>query len=192
MVRRRRATSTRSLNLAALWSLPVVFVLENNGFAMSTPVATHSACSDYADWASRYRGVATARADGNRVVDVLAAAEPLLARARRGEGPALLECTTWRHFGHSKSDPCAYRSKEDDARWRALDPLELLRREAGLADEELALVAKSVEEEIAAAVQFCAAIATGRSGRRVGRPGRSHRWLPMRRRVASRPGRKRR
>lgn len=143
-----------SLNLAALWSLPVVFVLENNGFAMSTPVATHSACSDYADWASRYRGVATARVDGNRVLDVLAAAEPLLERARRGDGPALLECTTWRHFGHSKSDPCAYRSKDDDARWRALDPLELLRREAGLLDEELALVAKSVEEEIAAAVQF--------------------------------------
>jgi len=143
-----------TLNLAALWRLPVVFVLEDNGFAMSTPVAVHSACASYADWASRYRGMATARCDGNRVREVLASAEPLLQRARRGEGPALLECTTWRHFGHSKSDPCAYRSKSADASWRERDPLVLLQKEAQLADGDVAAIAGEVDAEIAAAVQF--------------------------------------
>lgn len=143
-----------TLNLAALWRLPIVFVLENNAFAMSTPVATHSACASYVDWASRYRGMATAAVDGNRVLDVLAAARPLLERARAGDGPALLECATWRHFGHSKSDPCAYRSKQDDAAWRERDPLRLLQVAAGLDDAALAAVGAEVEAEIAAAVQF--------------------------------------
>ncbi|MBM4063182.1 MAG: dehydrogenase, partial [Planctomycetes bacterium] len=143
-----------TLNLAALWRLPVVFVLEDNGFAMSTPVAAHSACTSFADWADRYRGMATARCDGNRLGDVMAKAAPLLARARAGEGPALLECATWRLFGHSKSDPCAYRSKEQDAVWRERDPLLQWRAEAGLDDAEVAAAAAEVEAEIAAAVQF--------------------------------------
>ena len=143
-----------TLNLAALWRLPVVFVLEDNGFAMSTPVASHSACTNYAAWAERYRGMATARCDGNRLGDVMAAAAPLLARARAGDGPALLECTTWRHFGHSKSDPCAYRSKDDDAMWRQQDPLTLWIAAAGLDDAAVAAAAQEVETELAAAVQF--------------------------------------
>jgi pyruvate/2-oxoglutarate/acetoin dehydrogenase E1 component/TPP-dependent pyruvate/acetoin dehydrogenase alpha subunit len=143
-----------TLNLAALWRLPIVFVLEDNGFAMSTPVAAHSACASYTDWADRYRGMATASADGNDVLAVMAAAEPLLQRARRGEGPALLECATWRHFGHSKSDPCAYRSRADDAHWRGRDPLKLLAEKVGLQDDEVRAVAAEVEDEIAAAVRF--------------------------------------
>ncbi|MFM1873689.1 MAG: Pyruvate dehydrogenase, partial [Planctomycetota bacterium] len=79
-----------SLNLAALWRLPVLFVVENNGFAMSTPTAAHSACATYADWAERYVGMATAKVDGNDVEAVIDAAAPLVARARRGKGPALL------------------------------------------------------------------------------------------------------
>ncbi|HEX5051367.1 MAG TPA: dehydrogenase E1 component subunit alpha/beta [Planctomycetota bacterium] len=143
-----------TLNLAALWRLPVVFVLEHNGFAMSTPTATHSACAHYTDWAERYRGVATASVDGNDVLAVASAAAPLLQRARRGEGPAFLECATWRHFGHSKSDPCVYRSKHDDARWRQHDPLAVLQRRTGLTEAEIVPLAASVDAEIAAAVQF--------------------------------------
>lgn len=150
-----------SLNLAALWRLPVVFVLENNGFAMSTPVAAHSACADYTEWASRYRGMATARCDGNQLGAVLAAAGPLLARARAGEGPALLECTTWRHFGHSKSDPCVYRDAADDAAWRQRDPLLLWLAAAELAPAAVAAVAQEVEAEIAAAVRFALAAPPG-------------------------------
>jgi pyruvate/2-oxoglutarate/acetoin dehydrogenase E1 component/TPP-dependent pyruvate/acetoin dehydrogenase alpha subunit len=150
-----------TLNLAALWQLPVVFVLEQNGFAMSTPVASHSACHHHTEWAARYRGMATARVDGNDVLAVAAAIAPMLQRARRGEGPAFLECATWRHFGHSKSDPCAYRGMDDDARWRQHDPLVVLQRGAGLTDAEIAPLAASVETEIAAAVQFALQSAAG-------------------------------
>lgn len=150
-----------SLNLAALWRLPVVFVLENNGFAMSTPVARHAACASFADWADRYVGMATARVDGNDVAAVAATVAPLLARARRGEGPALLEATTWRHFGHSKSDPCVYRDRQDDARWRQRDPLLVLRERTALGDGEVAAVTAEVEAELAAAVAFALASPPG-------------------------------
>ncbi len=150
-----------SLNLAALWRLPVVFVLEHNGFAMSTPVAAHSACEHYTDWAARYRGMATARCDGNDLGAVMAQAAPLLDRARRGEGPALLECTTWRLFGHSKSDPCAYRDKADDAAWRARDPLTRWRAAAQLDDQVVAAVQARVDAEIAEAVRFALAAPAG-------------------------------
>ncbi len=141
-------------NLASLWRLPVLFVVENNGFAMSTPTTAHSSCSDYTDWAGRYTHMATAFADGNRVEDVIATAAPLLDRARRGHGPALLECATWRRFGHSKSDPCVYRPKDDDEQWRRHDPLDLLADRAGLREQDLAAVRAEVDAEIAAAVAF--------------------------------------
>lgn len=150
-----------SLNLAALWQLPVLFVLEDNGFAMSTPTAAHAACDSFVDWARRYRGMATAKVDGNDVAAVLAAAEPLLARARAGGGPALLECTTWRHFGHSKSDPCVYRSRADDAAWRQRDPLDKLAAAANLDAATLAELRADVDQEIAAAVRFALASPAG-------------------------------
>ncbi len=139
-----------TLNLAALWRLPIVFVLENNGYAMSTPVKHASACASFVDWASRYVGMATAQVDGNDVRAVAAAAEPLLDRARRGEGPALLETLTYRQSGHSKSDPRVYRSREEEAQWRTRDPLALL------ADRELdaarrAALDAEIEAELTAA-----------------------------------------
>jgi len=150
-----------TLNLAALWQLPIVFVLENNGYAMSTPVATFAAARSFTDWASRYSGMATASVDGNDVFLVAAAAAPLIARARAGEGPALLECATWRIYGHSKSDANAYRRKEDDARWRAHDPLLVLRERAGLSAQDLAATDAEVETEIATAVAFALASPPG-------------------------------
>lgn len=150
-----------TLNLCALWQLPIVFVLENNGYAMSTPVASFAATSSFADWASRYQGMATATVDGNDVLAVAAAAAPLLARARAGGGPALLECATWRLYGHSKSDANAYRDKTDEARWRARDPLALLQQRAGLAEAEIAAIATAVDAEIEAAVAFALASPPG-------------------------------
>jgi len=150
-----------SLNLAALHRLPVVFVLENNGYAMSTPVARAAAADSFADWASRYRGLEARRVDGNDVLAVAAAAEPLLARARAGEGPALLECATYRLFGHSKSDACVYRSDAEEARWRARDPLDVLRRAGELSDDVLAQADREVGAEIAAAVEHALASPAG-------------------------------
>lgn len=150
-----------TLNLAALWRLPVVFVLENNGYAMSLPVARGAACATFREWAGRYRGMQTARVDGNDVLAVAAAAAPLLVRARDGGGPAFLECTTWRQFGHSKSDACGYRDPAEDARWRLRDPLLVLRERAGLTDTELAPIDAAVTAEIAAAVEFALAAPHG-------------------------------
>jgi pyruvate/2-oxoglutarate/acetoin dehydrogenase E1 component/TPP-dependent pyruvate/acetoin dehydrogenase alpha subunit len=150
-----------ALNLAALWALPVVFVLENNGYAMSTPVERHAACESFVAWAERYRGLVAARADGNDALAVAEAASPLLERARAGGGPALLECRTYRHFGHSKSDPCVYRSKEEERAWRARDPLLVLRERAGLEEAELAPLAAEVEQEIRSAVEFALASPPG-------------------------------
>lgn len=150
-----------ALNLAALWKLPIVFVLENNGYAMSTPVARFAACDNLAAWAARYRGMETQRVDGNDVLAVRKAAQPLLERARAGRGPALLECATWRLFGHSKSDPCTYRSREEERLWRSRDPLLLLRARDPLAPAELAATAAEVEEELGAAVEFALASPPG-------------------------------
>ncbi|HHI79858.1 MAG TPA: dehydrogenase, partial [Planctomycetes bacterium] len=143
-----------SLNLAAIWDLPIVFVLENNLYAMSTPVDKFAACDSFVDWASRYKGMEAERVDGNDVLAVRAAAEPLLARARGGEGPALLECLTYRQSGHSKSDARVYRTREEEARWKERDPLELLAGNCGLGEEERSAVQAEVEREIEDAVRF--------------------------------------
>lgn len=150
-----------TLNLAALWRLPVVFVLENNGYAMSTPVTRFAATERLADWARRYRGMEVAQVFGNDVLAVAAAAGPLIERARAGGGPALLECDTWRHFGHSKSDPCVYRTREEEAAWKGRDPLELLAARTGLDPAERAAAEREVETEIAEAVAFALASEPG-------------------------------
>jgi len=150
-----------TLNLAALWRLPVVFVLENNGFAMSTKAAAHSACIDYVDWASRYCGLVAKACDGNDLDAVMAAAAPLLQRARRGDGPALLECRTWRQFGHSKSDACAYRDEAEHRAWLQRDPLQRFAQQHGLVAAELAAIEQSVAAEIDAAVAFALAAPAG-------------------------------
>ncbi len=143
-----------SLNLAALWSLPIVFVLENNLYAMSTPVGEFAACDSFVDWASRYKGMRAELVDGNDVLAVRAVAGPLLERARRGEGPALCECLTYRQSGHSKSDARVYRTREEEAAWKERDPLVVLARETGLGAEERERVQAEVEAEIEEAVRF--------------------------------------
>ncbi|MBK8975097.1 MAG: dehydrogenase [Planctomycetes bacterium] len=152
-----------TLNLAALWRLPVVFVLENNGYAMSTPVERSSACAAFVDWADRYTGMATARVDGNDVYAVADAAAPLLERARRGDGPALLECLTYRQSGHSKSDPRVYRSRDEENAWRARDPLDRLATGHGLDAAAVAELGADVERELDAAI--AAALASPPGGR---------------------------
>ena len=108
--------------MAAIWDLPVVYVCENNLYAASTPVSTAFKIEDIADRAAAY-GMPGVVVDGNDVEAVYEAAGEAIARARRREGPTLVECKTYRLCGHSRSDPRTYRSKEEEAVWEARDPI---------------------------------------------------------------------
>jgi pyruvate dehydrogenase E1 component alpha subunit len=145
------------LNMAAIWELPVVYVCENNLYAASTPISTAFRIEDIADRAAAY-GMPGVVVDGNDVEAVYEAAGEAIARARRGEGPTLLECKTYRLCGHSRSDPRTYRSKEEEAAWEMRDPIQHLGerlKETGLAtDQTLERIEQEVEALIDGAVAF--------------------------------------
>ncbi|MFE6623417.1 thiamine pyrophosphate-dependent dehydrogenase E1 component subunit alpha [Streptomyces sp. NPDC008086] len=116
-----------ALNLAAVWKLPVLFVCENNLYMEYTPIADVTAVPrPAADRAPAY-GIPGEVVDGNDVVAVQEVVARLAGRARAGDGPALLEARTYRHFGHSRADPATYRPAEEVERWLKHDPLDLAR-----------------------------------------------------------------
>jgi TPP-dependent pyruvate/acetoin dehydrogenase alpha subunit len=144
-----------SLNMAALWKLPVIYVCENNQFALSMTVSESSAVPNLAERARAYN-IPGVRVDGNDVVAVYLAAQNAVARARDGQGPTLLECITYRIRGHARFEAAGYRDAQEVEAWQALDPILRLRRsmvENGLASEaELDAVQAEVEAEIQAAI----------------------------------------
>ncbi len=115
-----------SLNMASIWRLPVVFICENNQYAMSMSVERSHAVPRVADRAAGY-GIPSEAVDGMDVLAVYAAAQRAVARARAGEGPTLLELVTYRYRGHSKSDKQVYRSREEVQEWMARDAIERFR-----------------------------------------------------------------
>ncbi len=148
-----------ALNMAGLWKLPVIFVIENNGYGMGTAVARAAATTDLHTRAASY-AMPGVLVDGQDVVAVKEATDAAVTRARAGEGPTLLEIRTFRYVGHSMSDAASgtYRSKEelDDARQR--DPIALLEarmRDLGqLDDAGLEALEAEVAAEVADSVQF--------------------------------------
>ena len=144
-----------ALNLAAVWSLPVLFVCENNLYMEYTPIGNVTAvASPAADRAPAY-GLTAATVDGNDVVAVAEVVAQAAARARSGGGPALIEALTYRHFGHSRTDPAKYRPAEEVAEWMARDPLVLARQRlsaAGVPDSDVAAAAERAGSLVAAAV----------------------------------------
>ena len=116
-----------ALNLAAVWKLPAVFVVENNGYGEATPTEFVTPVRDIAVRATAY-GIPGVIADGMDFFDVYAKAGEAIARARGGDGPTLLECKTYRYFGHYVGDNLQYRTKAEAERWRAQDPLVLFER----------------------------------------------------------------
>lgn len=147
-----------SLNMASLWKLPVVFVCENNHYGMSTSTARSTAVTNIADRATSYSmpGVIV---DGNDLSAVAAASHEAIARARRGDGPSLIECKTYRYRGHSKSDRNRYRTKNEIDDWMTnRDPIvrfEAQLTEFGIADDaEIAAIRAAVEAEIQAGIEF--------------------------------------
>jgi len=149
-----------SLNLAELWQLPVLFVCENNLYAMGTPLAIAEAETDIAKKAGCYRMPSEA-VDGMDVVAVEAAAARAVERIRAGEGPAFLECRTYRFRAHSMFDAQLYRSKEEVEAWRRRDPIERLARwmaETGLLHPgERERLEAEIDREIEDAVAFAEA-----------------------------------
>ncbi len=148
-------TFHESLNLTALWRLPVVFVCENNQFGMTTPLAEASAQPDLAKRAVAYN-IPGVKADGMDVREVRRVAAEAVGRARAGEGPTLVVLETYRFEGHYVGDPIVYRTKEETEAWKARDPI-LRQREhllkAGLAtqaelDQIQADIAREMEEGV--------------------------------------------
>ncbi|MFF9804081.1 thiamine pyrophosphate-dependent dehydrogenase E1 component subunit alpha [Streptomyces coeruleorubidus] len=130
-----------SLNLAAVWKLPVLFVCENNQYMEYTPIADVTAVARPAADRAPAHGIPGEVVDGNDVEAVEEAVARLARRARAGDGPAVLEAETYRHFGHSRADPAAYRPAEEVERWLKHDPLDLARgrlAELGVAAETVA------------------------------------------------------
>jgi pyruvate dehydrogenase E1 component alpha subunit len=144
-----------SLNLAALWRLPVLFVCENNLYAMGTALARHQAQTDIVRKAEA-QGVPGEAVDGMDVLAVRAAAQRAASAVRGGEGPRLIEARTYRFRAHSMYDPELYRTKAEVEGWKRRDPLTLfvalLRERGWLDDAGLAAVEASVTAEVDAAV----------------------------------------
>jgi pyruvate dehydrogenase E1 component alpha subunit len=144
-----------SLNLAALWRLPVLFLCENNLYAMGTELARHQAQTDIVRKAEA-AGVPGRAVDGMDVLAVEALARALVAAVRGGQGPRLLEARTYRFRAHSMYDPDLYRTREEIERWKTRDPIALftaaLREQGALADADLAALEAAVGADVAAAV----------------------------------------
>jgi pyruvate dehydrogenase E1 component alpha subunit len=147
-----------SFNMAALWKLPVIYIIENNKYGMGTSVERASARPDLYRRGEAY-GIPGVQVDGMDVLAVRAAADKAVAHARAGKGPYILEMLTYRYRGHSMSDPGKYRSKEEVARMRQeRDPIDHLRQiliEGGHADEAaLKNVDREIKDIISQATEF--------------------------------------
>ena len=146
-----------SLNLAALWKLPVLFVCENNLYGEFTRQDEHQLVTDIADRASSY-GMPGVVVDGNDVLAVADITADAVARARRGDGPTLIEAKTYRHRGHFEGDMARYRPKDEVAYWMSRDPIDLfsavLEKDFGATDDDLTALRGDVEKRLDDAAEW--------------------------------------
>ena len=146
-----------SLNMASTWDLPVVFIVENNMYAMSVPWAKASKLPNVADRACAY-GIPGVVVDGMDVLEVRGAVAKAVKRARSGKGPSIVEAKTYRYYGHSHSDPRAYRTKEEEKSYKDRDPIKVLReamKAVGmLSDDEFDKMNKQVKAKLKKAMAY--------------------------------------
>ena len=146
-----------SLNMAALWNLPVIFICENNFYGMGTLVQNAISQEHLYKFAEPYK-IPGVRVDGMDVLEVYGAVTEAAARAREGDGPSLIEAVTYRFRGHSMSDPVEYRSKREERIWLERDPIKSLRKklltERGQDEARLKEIEAEVEDVVADAVRF--------------------------------------
>lgn len=149
-----------SMNLAALWKLPVLYVCENNLYAMGTRIDLSESVTDIRQKAASY-GIAAVAVDGMDVEAVANAADTAATFVRAGNGPYFIECRTYRFHGHSTADPQLYRTHEEVERWKARDPIPSyiarLRERGELGDDALASIERGVADDVTAAVAFAEA-----------------------------------
>ena len=153
----RQGALHEAFNMAMLWKLPVIFVIENNGYAMGTSVARTSNVTDLYKLGLSY-GMPSEPVNGMRVEDVHEAVARAAERARKGDGPTLLEFKTYRYKGHSMSDPAKYRTKEELEDYRHRDAIEGVRHTIltnNLATEaELEVIDETIKAKVAESVEF--------------------------------------
>ena len=151
-----------SLNMASLWDLPVMFVCENNLYAMSVPWVKASKLPDVASRACAY-GIPGQIVDGMDVLAVREAVSKAAERARAGQGPTLIEAKTYRWYGHSHSDPRAYRTREEEAEWKRRDPITVMKENLEsvkmLTEPEFEAMETTVDAKLESAMEFSAASA---------------------------------
>ena len=149
-----------ALNFAKIWNLPVVFVCENNLYMEYTPIGDVTAVEHpAADRAPAY-GLPKIIVDGNDADAVYRVAQEALEKARSGGGPSLIECKTYRHSGHSRADPGAYRPKGELEEWLKRDPVKVYRErlaEFGIKEAQIKKIEKAIDEELDQAVENCKA-----------------------------------
>jgi pyruvate dehydrogenase E1 component alpha subunit len=152
-----RGTFHEGVNMAACWNLPVVYVIENNLYAEQTHISRTSRVANLADRASAY-GVPDVTVDGNDVIAVYETVNEAVARARKGKGPTLVECKTYRWHGHYEGDRQAYKPKEEVEKWKKKDPIPAFRKKllemAILTQQKVEEIDRETGEEIEKAVQF--------------------------------------
>lgn len=152
-----QGTFHESINMASVWRLPVIFVCENNLYAMGTRQSRVMNIENIADRAVAY-GIPGVVVDGNDVLAVCEAAQRAVERARKGEGPSLLECKTYRLRGHSRVDPARYRPKEEVEEWLSRDPIkrfeERLMQMKAFTEAEIQQIKREVSSAIEEAVRF--------------------------------------
>ena len=146
-----------SFNMAALWKLPIIFVIENNGYAMGTKVDRSSAETDFHLRGTSFR-IPGMQVNGMDVLEVRGAAEAALAYVRGGNGPLLMELKTYRYRGHSMSDPAKYRSREEvqDVREKS-DPIEGVKKDLtaiGVTEADLKEIDKDIRSIVSEAADF--------------------------------------
>jgi len=146
-----------SVNMAAIWNLPVVYVCENNLYGMSIAVSRAFPFTDLAERAKGYN-IPGVIADGMDVLDVKRKVQEAVQRARKGEGPTFIECKTYRFYGHSKGDPRAYRTREEEQSWKSRDPVTNFEKklvEKGiLTQKQVEELEESISNEINEAEKF--------------------------------------
>jgi len=153
----RQGALHETFNMAMLWKLPVIFVVENNFYAMGTSVERSSNVTDIAQLGEAYH-MPSLSVDGMKCEEVHNGVAEAAARARKGDGPTFLEIKTYRYKGHSMSDPAKYRTKEEVEEYKQQDPLEttlaLILEKKYATQEEIDTLAEKIQKEIDNSVKF--------------------------------------